>query len=148
LCLSQRLGSGRSPERRGDGVVDHQTAIREYDNAVTAAFSLLPLTHEQSRYVHICGSDATLRGVSDRNAIRVHPYGDGEEIVCDTAPAAGSHGGGDTNIIHAFLGWLEDPDRPPKTTGREGLEAMVVCEGINLAVQERRVVELEELRKA
>ena len=132
----------------GSDLVDHQTAILEYDNAVTAAFSLLPLTHEQSRYVHICGSDATLRGISARNAIRVHPYDGGEPIVCDTAPAAGSHGGADPNIVHAFLDWLEDPGRPPKTTGREGLEAMVVCEGINIAVQERRVVELEELRSA
>jgi len=129
----------------GADLVDHQTVILEYDNGTTVAFSLLPLTHEESRYVHICGTEATLRGVSVRNELRVHPYG-GEEIVCDTT-AKGSHGGGDTNIVGAFLDWIDDVDRPPKTTAPEGLAAMVVCEGIKLAVQRRRVVELEELRR-
>ncbi len=130
----------------GADLVDHQTAMLEYANGITAAFSLLPLTHLQSRYVHICGSDATLRGCSVLNQLRVFPYLSGEEIVCDPGPAGGGHGGADPNIVEAFLNWLDDPACPPKTTGAEGLEAMVVACGVDLAMHEHRVVELDELR--
>jgi predicted dehydrogenase len=131
----------------GSDLVDHQTAIMEYANGVTVAFSLLPLTHFQSRYVHICGSGATLRGRSERNELRVHPYDTGEEVVHDPPVKPGGHGGADPAIVGAFLDWLDDPGRTPKTTAAEGLEAMVVACGTDLAMREHRVAELVELRE-
>jgi len=130
----------------GADLVDHQSAILEYANGVTVGFSLLPVTHFESRYMLICGSEATLRGCSTRNELRVYPYLSGEEIVCDPGPASGGHAGADPGIVEAFLDWLDDPTKLPKTTGTEGLEAMIVACGIDLAMQERRVVELDELR--
>jgi len=130
----------------GSDLPDHQTALLEYANGVTVAFSLLPLTHRQTRFVHVCGSDATLRGCWDREELRLYPYATGQEVVCDPAPTAGAHGGADAQIVLAFLDWLDDPGRPPKATGPEGLEAMVVCDAVDRALRERRVVELHELR--
>lgn len=127
-------------------LVDHQTAMLEYANGVTVAFSLLPLTHLESRYVHICGSQATLRGRSVNSELRVHPYLSGKQIVCDPAPVSGGHGGSDQNIVEDFLDWLDEPNHRPKATIIESLEAMVVACGIDLAMREHRVVELEELR--
>ena len=131
----------------GSDLVDHQTAILEYENGVTVAFSLLPLSHKQGRFMRICGTDATLRGGPEQQ-VRVYPYRTGEEVVCDPAPVTGGHGGADPQVVLAFLDWLDDPGRRPETTGAEGLAAMVVCEGIDLALQERRVVELGSLRNA
>ena len=131
----------------GSDLVDHQTAILEYENGVTVAFSLLPLTHSQGRFVRVCGSDAGLRGRSAQNELRVYPYRTGKEVVCDPAAATGGHGGADPRVVLAFLDWLDDPRRRPETTGAEGLEAMVVCEGIGLAMREHRVVELDTLRR-
>lgn len=130
----------------GADLVDHQSAILEYDNGVTAAFSLLPLSPEDSRFVRICGSDATLRGRASLNEIRLQRHDEAEEIVCDPPPAAGGHGGADPLIILAFLDWLDDPSRRPATLAAEGLDAMVICCGIDLALREKRVVELDELR--
>ena len=130
----------------GADLLDHQATILEFDNGVTVAFSLLPMTHEESRYVHICGGKATLRGSFAPHELRVYPYDTREEVVCDAASATASHGGADPRVMVAFLDWLDDPDRLPKTTGKDGLEAMVICEGIDRAVRERRVVELEPLR--
>ncbi len=130
----------------GSDLVDHQTAMLEYANGVTVGFSLLPLTHLQSRFVLICGSEATLRGCSALNELRIHPYLTGEEMVCDPGPASGGHGGADPTIVEAFIDWLDDGAHPPKTTAAEGLEAMVVACGIDLAMREHRVIELDELR--
>jgi len=131
----------------GADLADHQTAMLEYGNGVTVAFSLLPLTHLQSRFIHICGSEATLRGCWATNELRLHRYRTGQEEVCDPTPATDGHGGADSQIILSFLDWLDDPARLPRTSGKEGLEAMLVCEGIDLAMRERRVVELGELRE-
>ncbi len=120
----------------------------EYANGVTVAFSLLPLTHLESRSVHICGSEATLRGCSSLNQLRVFPYLSGKEIVCDPAPISGGHAGADPGIIGAFLSWLDDPAQPPKATLQDAFESMVVCCGVDLAMQQHRVVELDELRRA
>ena len=130
----------------GADLVDRQVAILEYENAVTVAFSLLPVAPENSRFLHICGTDATLRGCSTRNELRLHAYLTGEETVHDPARVAGGHGGADPQVVLAFLDWLDDPARRPMTLGAEGLEAMVVCMAIDRAVRERRVVELGKLR--
>ncbi len=130
----------------GSDLVDHQTALLEFANGVTVDFSLLPLTHRQARFMHICGTDATLRGTTANDELRVFPYLTGEEIVADPGATQGGHGGADPTIMPAFLDWLDDPSCRPKTTGPEGLEAMVVACGIDLAMRERRVVELDELR--
>jgi len=130
----------------GADLVDHQTVILEYENAVTVAFSLLPLAPDNSRLLRVCGSDATLRGSSSLNELRIHPYATDEEVVCDPPPVAGGHGGADPQVMAAFLDWLDDPSHRPATVGVEGLEAMVVCMGIDLAMRKRRVVELDDLR--
>jgi len=159
-CLFSALGPRGERDRRrradqprqacvyhsGSDLVDHQTAILEYANGVTVALSLLPLTHFQSRYVHICGTDATLRGLPERNELRVHRYDEGDEVVCDPAPLSGGHGGADPGIVGAFLDWLDDVACTPKNTAAEGLEAMVVACGIDLAMREGRVVTLDDLR--
>ena len=161
-CIFSALGPHGQRDRRdragqpqhacvyhsGSDLVDHQTAILEYANGVTAAFSLLPVTHLQSRYVHICGTEATLRGLPERNELRVHRYREGDEVVCDPAPLSGGHGGADPGIVGAFLDWLDDPACTPKTTAAEGLEAMVVACGIDLAMREGRVVTLDDLRQS
>lgn len=131
----------------GSDLVDHQAALMEYANGVTVAFSLLPLTHLSSRFVLICGTNATLRGCWTLNELRLYPHGTGQEAVCDPAPAVGDHGGADAQVVLAFLNWLDDPSCLPKTTGPEGLETMVVCDGIDVAMREHRVVELAEVRE-
>jgi len=78
--------------------------------------------------------------------LRVFLYLSGEEIICEPGATEGGHGGADLHMVEAFLNWLDDPACRPKTTGPEGLEAMVVACGIDLARREGRVVELDELR--
>jgi len=107
----------------GSDLVDHQTAMLEFANGVTVGFRLLPLTHREGRFIHICGTDATLRGVftGGDDELRVFPYLTGEEIIRDPGLAEGGHGGGDPNIVEALLDWLDDPSCLPKTTGPQGL---------------------------
>ncbi len=149
--LSEQLGIEPSHalgiwQSRSD-LVDHQSSILEYDNGITACFSLVPLGKENTRTVYICGSKATLIGDWIENKIRLFPYS-GEEIVCDPDTSLkDEHGGGDSRIVSAFLDYLDDLSNKPKTGVEEGWEAMVVGCGIDLSLREHRAVELESLRR-
>ncbi len=133
----------------GSDLIDHQSAILEYSNGVTATFSLIPLIQEErsSRFVYICGTKASLKGDWSKNRIRLFPHEGKEEIVCDPdLSEEREHGGGDPKIVSAFLDWLDDPGKLPKTTEKEGWEAMLVGCGIDLALREHKVVDLDIYR--
>lgn len=128
-------------------LVDHQSVILEYENGVTVCFSLIPLGQKNTRQVYICGTEATLRGDWDSNEIRLYPHQTNEEVICDPELSyEEEHGGADPKIVSAFLDSLDNPLNQPKTTEKEGWEAMVVGCGIDLALRERRVVDLELLQ--
>jgi len=125
-------------------LVDHQSALLEYENGVSVCFSLMPLSQENTRLLYICGTKATLKGSWIRNEIRLFPHQNREEIVCDPdLSIEEEHGGGDPRIVLNFLDWLDDPANRPKTTEKEGWEAMKVACAIDLALREHRVVELD-----
>ena len=133
----------------GSDLVDHQTAMLEYSNGMTAVFSLMPLIqeHQSSRFVYICGTRAALHGDFEKNRIRLFPHENKKKIICDVdAPPLQSHGGGDSRIISAFLDYLDDSNNQPLTGMEEGWEAMVTGCGIDLSLREHRVVELDALR--
>ena len=128
-------------------LVDHQSSILEYADGVTACFSLMPLSHLESRLVYICGTEATLIGCDAKNEIHVYPHQSQKEIICDPELATEGHGGADPLIVLAFLDWLDNLEEQPKTTAKEGLESMIVGCGIDLALRKRRVVDLNTYRK-
>jgi len=132
----------------GSNLVDHQSAILEYDNGATAVFSLMPLSHQEARLMRICGTDATLEGNSATNSLRVYHYDTEENIEYQPKGVVGGHGGGDPRIIESFLNYLDDPQQKPKTTEMEGFESILVAGGIDLARHQKRVVELVPFRKA
>ena len=128
-------------------LVDHQSTILEYANGVTIAFSLMPLGPENNRVLRICGTEATLKGNFAKNEIRLFPYQSQEEVICDPDLSAGGHGGGDPLIISDFLDWLDVPVNQPKTTEKEGWEAMVVGCAIDSSLKSHRVINLPMLGK-
>jgi predicted dehydrogenase len=131
----------------GSDLVDRQVAILEYDNHVTAAFSLLPVGSHWERLMRICGSEGTVRGSDSRNEIRIHRHNRTEPTVEVTSGVEGGHGGADPGVIGAFLSHLEDPSIPIAVTVEQGLESMLAAGAIETACAERRVVELAPLRE-
>lgn len=130
----------------GSDLVDRQVAILEYENGVTAAFSLLPVGNRWERLMRICGSEATIRASDHQNEIHIYRHDSTEPVVEDLSRVDGGHGGADPNIINAFLHHLNDPSLPLEITVEAGLESMLSAGAIEIACQERRLVELEPLR--
>ncbi len=122
--------------------VDHQSAVLEYANGVTASFSLMSLGLTNTREVRICGTDATLVGDFDANTVRLQRYHHDEVAVEVVTDDTDGHGGSDPLIIGSFFDYLDDPGCLPKTTQAEGWDAMVTALAIEKARRGRTVVEI------
>ena len=131
----------------GSDLVDRQVAILEYENGVTAAFSLLPIGNHWERLMRICGSEATIRGSDHRNEIHIYPHDRAEPIVEDPPQSGGGHGGADPQIVSAFLRFLDDPSQSFEITVEAGLESMLSAGGIEMAREQNQLVELGNFRE-
>ena len=132
----------------GSDLVDRQVALLEYEDGATAAFSLLPAGNRWERLMRICGSDATIRASDALQEIHICAHDRADPVVEQLTTGRGGHGGADSRAMAAFLRLLDDPSQPSEISLEEGLESMLGAGGIELACQEKRVVELGPLRVA
>ena len=130
----------------GSDLMDRQVAIMEYENNVTAAFSIVATGPHWSRLMRICGTKATIRGTDHTNAVEICRH-DGSEPVVETVTADKEfHGGADPVIISKFIDFIGDPTQSPRATLDDGLESMLVAGGIEIARRENRVIDLDQWR--
>ena len=130
----------------GSDLMDRQVAIMEYANGVTAAFTILPSGPRWERAMRICGTKATIRAGDHSNEIHIYPHGSSQPIVEDVAAPREAHGGADPECIGAFIDLLNDPGHQLRASLADGLESMLVADGIELARQQKSVVELDPWR--
>lgn len=73
---------GRCVFHCDNNVVDHQSTILEYENGVTACFSLSAFTHEHARTIRLMGTKGEIRGHIKRNVIEIHDFNTGDiEVI-------------------------------------------------------------------
>ena len=128
-------------------VVDHQTAIFEFEGGTTVSLTLIPLAPEESRSMTIHGTEGTLSGRLADNRIVVDSLRTGKETVHPISVANDTHQGADEPTATAFLDYLDDPGNLPKTGLNEGFEAVLMACAADRAAAEHCVVELEPLRQ-
>lgn len=132
----------------GSDQVDHQTVIIEYEDGTTADFTLRCFDRG-GRYLHLAGSDAAAMGTGgDVRLVTYHPHSDRmfppEEMP---AACAGPHGGGDWALIGDWRESVLTGRHPHSATVHESAEAVAVCLAADTAMIERRVVDVEEIRR-
>ncbi len=130
----------------GSDLMDRQVAIIEYENNVTAAFSIVATGPYWGRLMRVCGTKATLRGTDYTNEIQICRYDNSDPIVETVEADKDHHGGADPHIIGFFVDFIADPGKPPRATLDDGLESMLVAGGIETARRENRVIELSQWR--
>lgn len=96
-------------------VVDHQVVNLEFENGVTAAFTMCAFTYEGGRSMKLMGTHGQILCDMDKNQIEVRDFGTGKsENVCIEADSRG-HGGGDKGIMRDFVELIRNED------GKKGL---------------------------
>jgi predicted dehydrogenase len=95
---------GRCVFRCDNDVVDHQVANFEFEDRLTATFSMEALTHYGGRRTRIFGTQGDV--VGDETTLTVTQFKTGNEEIWDASKAIeyeSGHGGGDHGLVHDFV---------------------------------------------
>jgi predicted dehydrogenase len=90
-------------------VVDHQVVVLEFENKVTATFTLHGHSSEEGRSIRVDGTRGTLIGEfkqSGNELFLVDSLTNEKQYLIKEGILSG-HGGGDENIMHAFVDHLD-----------------------------------------
>jgi predicted dehydrogenase len=100
---------GRCVFASDNDVADHQVVSLEYDNGVTAAFTLAAATRFEERRTSIFGSRGQL--TTDGSTVEVYDFNRREATSYDVSDDRSAHGGGDAAMLAAFLDTLRLGER-------------------------------------
>ncbi len=130
-------------------VVDHQVVNIEFENKVTASFTLHGFSYEEGRTLRIDGTKATIVGeflISGEKIKLLNAHTGKETLIHQTGIVSG-HGGGDDRLMAAFIHSVKTQTKETLSEAREALESHLIAFASDISRLEERVVKLEELRK-
>lgn len=138
---------GRCVYACDNDVVDHQVVAMEFDDGLTATFTMTAFTPVTHRRTRIFGSHGCLEGDGERVRVVDFRTDDVEELDIDTrsgATAADGHGGGDAGLMHCFIGAVATRDASRIRSGpRESLASHLTAFAAERARHEGRVVAVD-----
>ena len=96
---------GRCVFKCDNDVVDHQVVSMEFEDGVTAAFSMSSFTPDISRSLKVMGTKGQIKAHSEPNSIKVFDFAARKEreIIVTTE---GGHGGGDDGMMKSFCEYI------------------------------------------
>ena len=102
---------GRCVFRCDNNVCDHQTTLIEFEDGITAAFTLSSMTNRMCRTIHIMCENGELWGDDEKGEIRISSFRSNnvssyEEEVIHIGAVSGDHSGGDQGLMEDFSAGL------------------------------------------
>lgn len=142
---------GRCVYRCDNDVCDHQSTIIEFENGVTATFSLSGFTNRVHRSIHIMCEDGEILGDDEDNKIYVTRFSSNgaEEYkteVYQPAKPNGGHNGGDENLMDDFLNKMQERETKSRSDISQSLESHLMAHGAELSRVKKSVIDISELK--
>lgn len=123
---------GRCVFRCDNNVCDHMSMILEFENGVTATFSLTAQTNGIHRNIHIMCENGEIEADDGKRQIIVTQFAanqaesfDSRVINVRTGPSG--HGGGDAGIMEDFTEGLQNPDRESRSSISRSVESHLMA---------------------
>lgn len=139
---------GRCVYHCGNDVCDHMSAIMEFDNGVTATFSLSAQTNHMHRTIHIMCEHGEIIAEGEDSAITVVHFGSGQHFTYETrtihvSGTGDGHNGGDG----AMMTDLTSGRKERTSSITRSVESHLVCCAMEKARVEHCVVEMDDYKK-
>lgn len=135
---------GRCVFRCDNDVVDHQVVMLDFENDVTATFTMTAFTQGGGRRLRVHGTEGEL--AFDEHTIAVKTFADSNIETIQLGAEPGGHGGGDRRI---FRSWLEAvrENAPARilTGAQESLRTHTIAFAAEKARREKRLVAIKEM---
>ena len=145
---------GRCVYKSDNDVVDHQVVNLEFENGVTATFTMHGFSYEEGRTIRIDGTTGTIIGefLATGTKLTLFNHLDGTEIdiintKADTDPESG-HGGGDVGLMDSFVEFLQSDEKGESLTNAStSLESHILSFAAEESRLSKRVICIDEIRK-
>lgn len=126
-------------------VADHQVVNLEFENGVTAAFTLAGCSVFGDRRITVFGSLGEISGNGDRLFVSDYLTGTTREVPVPAPETPDRHGGGDFNLLKSFVEAVRSGDTRGNVSDAEiSLETHKLAFAAELARRRNRVVSLSE----
>ena len=143
---------GRCVYRCDNNVCDHMSILMEFDNGVTATFSLTAQTRACHRNIHImCEDGEILADDGERRIVVTHHVSSQAdtftERVINVRTNGSGHGGGDAGIMEDFTAVLSG-EKESRSSISRSVESHLMAFAIEQARLTGNVVDMAEYRKS
>ena len=140
---------GRCVFHCDNDVVDHQVVSMEFDNQVTATFTMTAFAQLSGRHVRVNGTKGELRFHDKMDAISVRTFADNNAVEIALGAEPGVHGGGDVRVVASWLQAISRGDGSLiATNASQSLESHTVVFAAEKSRLENRRVSIAEMRGA
>ena len=92
---------GRCVWRADNDVVDHQVVALEFDDGLTATFTMTAFTQHGGRKIRVHGTEGEIE--FQESGMQVRTFADGRDEDVAFEAEEGGHGGGDARVVRSFL---------------------------------------------
>ena len=135
---------GRCVYQCDNDVVDHQSAIFEFEGGTTATFNMIGFSNENTRTLRVFGTKGDLRGHLEKGELEITDFltGEKELIKIDYTTLISSHGGGDSRLTKDFLDAVAGSASNQKTSARVSLESHLMAFAAERSRREDRTIVL------
>lgn len=127
---------GRCVYRCDNDVADHQVVNLEYENGITASFTLSAFTDKCERIINLMGTKGQIKGNMEENIIEISDFVTGNKTVIELNVPSGGHSGSDVSMMKRFVELVQsDGALKDLSSATEALESHLIA----LAAEESRV---------
>lgn len=118
---------GRCVYKCDNNVADNQTVIMEFENEVTATFTLQPFASSNGRTLKITGDKGEIRANMDKNEIELFDHYTGVKESLSLTPSRYKYGGGDHGIMEYFIAMVANNGSGGLTSIENALESHLIA---------------------
>lgn len=128
-------------------IVDHEVVNIEYEDGLTACFTVTMLSAEANRTMTVFGSDATLHADFAGGTIAVKYIRPRRDATYSFNDAEYGHGGGDRGIYENFIDSIRTDRHTMKSDARAGLLSTAIALAAEICMEEKKVIDLRSILK-
>jgi len=138
---------GRCVFQSDNDVVDHQVVAMEFENEVTAVFTMTAFTEKSNRTLKLMGTEGEIRATMETNEIEIRRFGSGKQEVIKLVDPEGhiGHGGGDQRLVKDFARTLRmHGNHDSATSAKISVQSHLMAFAAERSRVEKRMVLMDE----
>ena len=120
---------GRCVYHCDNDVVDHQVVNMQFENGVTATFTMCAFTNEMGRTIKLMGTKGEIRGHMEKNQIEIIEFGSSKKVTIDLNIGVDihGHGGGDERLMSDFISLIREENNNGLTSARNSVQSHLMA---------------------